>query len=412
MNEHRHRTLSEIMDRYLHGAISRRQALKLLGMAGFAGVAGSAIRASVAGAQDSTPMAMPMATPMVGPQADGSNLWKVQVGVMDMADGIDVHSFFPSEITINEGDSIWFEFMPMGVPGFHTVLFTSGADVPPLFVPDIVNGTPIPSPQGPPRLIINPAFAFPDGRTEYDGTGMVSSGLDALRTPDQPPYVLKFTATGTFDYQCAVHYLVMKAKVTVQAAGSTLPNDAAAYDKMAQDEMNKLIADGKAAASAANAAVGAATPAAAGANTWDVWAGAGGMSQARVMRFIPRELTIAVGDTVRWTDQTAGEPHTVTFLGGTEPPEDTIIEPQASGMPKLIQSYETLLPAGDSSFDGTGYHNSGFLGLPPDIVSLLHLNGNSYELTFTKAGEYPYYCVLHSGGPDDQQGMTGKITVQ
>ena len=40
------------------------------------------------------------------------------------------------------------------------------------------------------------------------------------------------------------------------------------------------------------------------------------------------------------------------------------------------------------------------------------LLGDSYELTFTKAGEYPYYCILHSGGPDDEHGMTGKIIVQ
>ena len=100
---------------------------------------------------------------------------------------------------------------------------------------------------------------------------------------------------------------------------------------------------------------------------WDVSAGVGGMSQARVMRFVPAEVTIKVGDTVRWTDQTIGEPHTVTFLGGTDQPEDTLVEPQPSGPPKLIQNYQTFLPAGEKSFDGTGYHNSGFLGLPPEI---------------------------------------------
>ena len=29
-----------------------------------------------------------------------------------------------------------------------------------------------------------------------------------------------------------------------------------------------------------------------------------------------------------------------------------------------------------------------------------------------KAGEYPYYCILHASGPDDEYGMTGKVIVQ
>jgi len=413
MNESQRRTLSEIVERLQRKEINRRDAIQLAGALGLAAIGGMVLNTSRTAAQDpATPMPMAMGSPVTGPQADGTNLWKVTVGTMDMANGIDVHAFFPSALTINAGDSVWFEFAPMGVPGFHTVLFTGGADVPPLFVPDIVDGTPIPSQQGPPRLLLNPAIAFPDGRTEYDGTGMATSGLDVLRTPDQPPYELKFTTAGSFDYLCAVHSLVMKANITVQAAGSALPTDAAGYEAMAQDEMAKLIAEGQAASEAALAAMPMATPSSSGASTWDVAAGVGGMSQARVMRFIPRELTIKAGDTVRWTDMNTGEPHTVTFLGGTEPPEDTLVEPQASGMPKLIQSYVTLLPDGGDTFDGTGYHNSGFLGLPPDVAAMLGTNPGSYELTFTTAGEYPYYCVLHAGGPEDEKGMVGKIIVQ
>ena len=401
-----HHRLAEIVARYRSGSISRRRAMRLLSALGIAGLAGDTLARSAALAQDATPM--PMATPVLGPQADGSNLWKVQVGGMDMEAGIDMQAFFPSEITINAGDSVFWAFAPMGVPGFHTVTFTSGAEIPPIFAPDIVNGTPVASPEGPPRLVINPAIAYPDGRTEYDGTGTVNSGVDALRTPDQPPYMVKFTKAGTYDYVCAVHSLVMKAKITVQEAGSALPTDVAGYEAKAQEEMTAVIAEGKKALDDAMAA----TPMASDGAAWDVSAGVGGMSQARVMRFVPAEVTIKVGDTVRWTDRTIGEPHTVTFLGGTDQPEDTLVEPQPSGPPKLIQNYQTFLPAGEKSFDGTGYHNSGFLGLPPEIGQAFGLLGDSYELTFTKAGEYPYYCVLHAGGPDDPQGMAGKVIVQ
>ena len=335
-------------------------------------------------------------------------MWKVQVGGMDMENGIDVHGFFPKEITVNAGDAIWFQFAPMGMPGFHTVTFPSGEDLPPLFAPDIVDGTPVASPEGPPRLIINPVVAFPDGRTEYDGTGMANSGLDVLRAEDAPPYALTFTAPGTYEYYCVVHAIVMEGSVTVQEAGAALPSDAAAYEAMAQEQFAVELEIGM----AALAEAGAATPTTEDGAAWDVSAGAGGLNQARVMRFLPREVTIKVGDTVRWTDRSTGEPHTVTFLGGTEPPEDVLIEPQEGGPPKLIQNYQSFLPIGESSFDGTGYRNSGFLGLPPEIGEMFGLLGDVYELTFTAAGEFPYYCILHASGPEDEMGMAGKVIVE
>lgn len=404
MNTKQLDSLRGVITPYLAGRIDRRQALQMLGALGVAGLGVTTLGASAASARQTA-----AATPVLGPQADGSNLWKVQVGGMDMATSVDTHAFYPSEITINAGDSIFYEFAPMGMPGFHTVTFTSGGELPPLFVPDIVDGTPVPSPEGPPRLQINPLVAFPDGRAEYDGTGVVNSGIDVMRA-DQGPYTLKFTTPGTYEYVCVVHSLVMKGTVVVQEAGAALPNDAAAYETMAQEQFAALIAEGTAAVADYEAA--AATPAAEGPATWDVAAGVGGMSQARVMLFVPQEVTIKVGDTVRWTDLTIGEPHTVTFLGGTEQPEDTIVEPQPAGPPKFIQSYSTFLPAGEGTFDGTGYHNSGFLGLPPEIGEPLGLLGDTYELTFTAPGEYPYYCVLHASGPEAEGGMIGKVIVE
>src|SRR3954447_17085922 len=100
-------------------AVNRRDIVRLMGGAGLAAASLMAFGRR-AGAQDASPV--PAATPVIGPQADGSTLWKVGVGGMDMANGIEYHTFFPNDITINEGDSIWFgEDMPM--PGFHTVTF-------------------------------------------------------------------------------------------------------------------------------------------------------------------------------------------------------------------------------------------------------------------------------------------------
>ncbi len=399
MNQTRTSAL-EIVTRYLQGTLSRRDALRLLA-AGGASLAVLPTALASAHTQDMS------ASPVAGPQDDGTNLWKVEVGGMDMENGIDLHAFLPAQLTINAGDTVYWEFVPMGMPGFHTVTFTSGDEIPPLFVPDIVDGTPVASPEGPPRIQVNPMLAFGDGRTEYDGTGTVNSGLDVLRLPDSPPFMLTFTEPGTYEYVCAVHFMVMKGTIVVQEAGAELPADAAAVAEMAAQERATLLEEGRAAQEAANAKPEMTEDGAA----WDVSAGDGGLHSARIMRFIPREVTIKVGDTVRWTDRSVGEPHTVTFLGGTEPVEDVMLEPQADGNPKLIQNFQSFLPQGEAEFAGEGYRNSGFLGLPPEVGEIFGLNGDVYELTFTAPGEYPYYCILHASGPEDEVGMAGRVIV-
>lgn len=387
------------------GRLSRRHMIELLGALGLAAAAAPTTAGMVLA------QSTPDASMVPGPQPDGTNLWRVQVGGMDMETRTDLHAFFPEAITINAGDSVEFAFLPMGMPGFHTVTFTSGEPVPPLFVPDMGEGTPATAMAGPPRIVINPMLAWPDGRMDYDGTGLTNSGLDVLRTEDQGPYVLTFTTPGTFEYYCAVHFVVMEGTIVVQEAGSDLPTDQAGYDAMAAEEMAAHLETGRAAITEAETMM-AATPAADGPTTWEVAAGVGGLTPARVMQFIPAELTIRVGDTVRWTNLSDGEPHTVTFLGGAEQPEDVLIEPQEGGPPKLIQNLETLLPAGGPEFDGNGYTNSGFMGMPPEVNEMFGLVGNTFELTFTAAGDFPYYCILHSGGPEAEDGMNGRIVVE
>src|SRR5260370_28145559 len=96
--------------------------------------------------------------------------------------------------------------------------------------------------------------------------------------------------------------------------------------------------------------------------------------------FFPQPIEIGVGDTVTWTFEGV---HNVAFLcGGAAPPFSV---PQGDTMywTPLI-----LFPAGDNTYDGTGYHNSGMPG--PD-------GRLSYTLTFTKPGRYSYICGIHSG---------------
>jgi plastocyanin len=252
-------------------------------------------------------------------------------------------------------------------------------------------------------------MVWPDGRDSYDGTGFVNSGVDVFRA-EAGPYVLTFTAPGTYEYLCVPHGAVMQGSITVQELGAELPMDQTGVDEQASAERATLVEEGMAAIAAAGE--GTSTPSASGGTTWDVLAGTGGLSQVRIMGFLPREITINVGDTVSWTNGSPGEPHTITFLGGDPQPEDILIEPQDAGPPKLIQSYTTILPAGEPEFDGTGFHNSGLTGLPPEFGEAFGLPEGPYQLTFTAAGEFPYYCILHAGGPDDAMGMAGKVIVE
>ncbi len=381
--------------------ITRRHVLRLAGGMGLAVAGGGAVFAAAGGAgstrahavhQAATPEAATM--PPLGEHADGTRTWHVKVGGMDMEHLIDVQAFLPTEVTINAGDAIWFEFSDM--PGFHTVTFTSGEEPPPLAYPDPDAATPT---DEPPTLIFNPDLLFPVGGDTYDGTDLVNSGADILRDATAPPFVLALTEPGTYEYLCVVHAMVMKGTVIVQEAGAELPHDQAAYDRMAEEQFAALVEEGLAAA--AEFAEPAATERADGTTLWDVAAGVGA-DQARVFRMLPDVIEISVGDTIRWVNHSPGEPHTVTFLGGEEPPQDLMVEPQPDGPPKFVQNNLTLLPQGGDVFSGSGYHNSGFMG--PEFVGI-----ESYELTFVTPGEFDYLSILH--GRPDGTGMAAKVIV-
>ncbi len=381
MNDHQRQVPNEASTALHAGRLTRRQALELIGAFGVAAIAFPAM-SGITAAQDDH-HATPDATPVLGPREDGTNLWEVEVGGMDMESGVDMHAYFPTDLTIGAGDTVWFNFTPFGMPMFHTVTFTSGEPMPPAQVPDIVDGTPAVDADGLPKLILNPEVAWPDGRVEYDGTGYINSGLDVFHVEGER-YMLTFTTPGTFDYECAIHGLVMKGSVTVLEAGAELPYDVAGVKALAGEERAALLEEGKAAIAEFEAQSG--TPAADAPNTWDVAAGVGGEGRARAMLFIPKVLTIKVGDTVRWTNHQPGEPHTITFLGGEEQPEDIIVEPQPSGPPKFVQNMDAFLPTAESTFDGNGYRNSGLYGFPPEVADLFGLLTRTVRADVHRAG--------------------------
>ena len=126
--------------------------------------------------------------------------------------------------------------------------------------------------------------------------------------------------------------------------------------------------------------------------TWQVRVGAESPDMAvSAMAFLPKDVWVDVGDTVHWTAGSA-EPHTVTFLkpGDTLPGFDPTDSSQVG-------------PAGPSSYDGTKYTNSGIIATQP--IFIFTDPAPSYDLTFTKIGEFTYYCLLHGAM------MTGVVHV-
>ena len=108
---------------------------------------------------------------------------------------------------------------------------------------------------------------------------------------------------------------------------------------------------------------------------------------AAVMRYLPQNLLIHVGDTVVWTDDTSNEPHGVTFLAGQP-------------LPQLPDWYLGSPTGNVINYDGSTYFDSGLLyradaGRP-----------HSLTLTFTRTGTFPYVDV-----GDFFLGMRGNVIV-
>ena len=118
---------------------------------------------------------------------------------------------------------------------------------------------------------------------------------------------------------------------------------------------------------------------------------------ALIQSYFPEVVTIHVGDTVHWV-QGSHEIHTVTFLAGAPAPD--LIVPNASSPSGAEISPVAAFserPA-DGKWDGTYFVNSGIMSLDKPFPT-------SWDLTFTVAGTYDYFCIVHG------QAMSGKVVV-
>lgn len=117
--------------------------------------------------------------------------------------------------------------------------------------------------------------------------------------------------------------------------------------------------------------------------------------------YFPSQLLAHPGDTVRFTNPTQEDPHSVTFgvrgdrsnqpLFGTDDPLVAINGPCVSDEPLTATTTScpsAAFPAGLPDFDGQAFYNSGII--PP--------GGGTFELRLADGlapGSYEFFCVVH-----------------
>ena len=315
-------------------------------------------------------------TVQVGPFGKSQAAFQAAVG--------DANQFFRKTTTIHKGDKVkWV------MNGFHTITFAPKGEEPGLVVPDPT--TPITGVNdaagnpfwfnGNPTLGFNPLVALKQGGKKYSSTELLNSGLPLAPGPP-PPYTLRFTKKGTFNYFCVVHP-GMVAKVHVLGAGAKVPS--AAQDKKAAKREQK-------------ATLQRVQRLTSGLGTEDLQltmqAGNDKTSGATVFKFFPSNPTFKVGDTVTLQmAPSSTEVHTFTFgneqsntalgdflVGQTIDPRGGYpSEPPPAGVPSVT-----------TSMHGDGFYNSGLL----DNATASPLP-SSTKVTFGAAGTYQLICLVH-----------------
>lgn len=314
-------------------------------------------------------------------------------------------NFYPGIVTIRVGDMIVWKHNSGDEP--HTVTFLGPVKDPGQgVIPDPAATVPAGSP---PKLILNPMHANPAGGPEYDGSAFTNSGIIAASLPGPKEFKLTFTKTGTYDYLCLLHGLVlptgdlggMKGKVVVLDEGSALPMTPEQVMAAGQQEIDSDAARARSLEPGVEAQVKPDEQMPDGSTKHHVTVGNMDMERnLEYQRFNPKELHINVGDSVDFSLGMSPAFHTVTL--GDEP-DLFSLEPQEAGAPKIVINPAVAFPAGGNIHTGTGYYNSGVLAGPNDPPEA---GLKDYVLTFTRAGRYEYICVPHY-----TLGMTASIVV-
>lgn len=293
-------------------------------------------------------------------QDSSAQTFFVQAGAAGPAN-MDALVFAPAQLQVHRGDTItWL------IAGFHNMHIEPAPS--PLVIVQEVNGVETP--------ILNPAIPFPSAPSGSVFTGgEANSGLP-LEGP--PLFSLVIDAEpGVYSYFCDIHP-GMGGTFEVVADDVAIPGP--------QDVLLQAFGELGAAINAGFEAYGAATATmemASSDGSVTVLAGTG--VETTINMFLAPTVTIHPGDTVNWVlNDDSREIHTITW-----PPrvgEEFFPIEQEAGPPILVLG-PALAPETPSGSE------IGADGMFQGIIA----PGETYSLTFTEPGVYPYICNLHPG---------------
>ena len=199
-------------------------------------------------------------------------------------------------------------------------------------------------------------------------------------------YTLTFTKAGDYTYYCLLHQPVMQAVLHVHPAGTTYPHNQFFYTHAGEEDEWGIL----------NEAAQSITEFPFTPRGTHIGAGiahglfSASAAEGTVVRFIDTNrpsdtplgaVSIHKGTTITWTNLSNNEPHTVTIpLPGQKPPDS-------------LSPFNP--PIGGHVYDGTHLIHSGPL-----------FPGQSFSVTFTKAGGFYYFCLFH-----DEEGMSSSVHV-
>ena len=316
----------------------------------------------------------------------GAQSYEIEVdGPSPQAENLQYSAYFPGSVKARPGDTVVFRNRSNQAP--HTITFGVSPDRSNGPIPVTAQGSFNPAVFGPcvtdskpsPKLEACPTPSQPgEPLPAYTGQGYWNSGIlspevpGAPEDPKAPPKEVRIKldasiAPGRYIYLCLLHgFMAGTVEVVDQGAERLAPE---AVSEAGRDAFQQAQANAKSIPE----------PSAAKGTVTAGW----GDKIVAVNRFDPQKITVKAGERVTWKPGSPYEPHTVTF-------ESAFKSPEAEGVP---------VPGGvppGGQYAG-GFAHSGIFGPKPFPV-------DSYSLTFTKPGTYPYICVLHPG-------MAGKVEV-
>lgn len=305
--------------------------------------------------------------------------------------------FFPKTLQIRVGDKVTVRSRQ-----FHTATFLGSKSIAqmPLLMPDpaahytgILDaaGAPFWFNGGPPKFIYNPEAFQVVGTPTVADRSVHSSGNFVFSQTHR--YTFTFPKRGTYKLICLVHptmqgAIVVKAKkakipTTTRVAATTLKQLAASW-ATARSLVSHVPSDPR-----------------------TVIAGLG--KDTAVLGFQPKRLTVPVGATVTWDNDSPSEPHNMAFGDEaylTRLGETLDLFPVAPGAPNQVLPFVVFGSDPPGPYVHTGSnHGNGFLATPVIDLNPNTPNPETFGVKFTKAGTYHYLCQIH--GKD----MSGDVVV-